>query len=67
MLRARNWRDMAGSEAVTRWDALASMGQLAQSLFRKLVPAPTLEGFDPDGRVKLLCIEADGELAGLCR
>ena len=63
--KAREWRDLTGIEAVTRWDALAQWASSPNPFFESWYLLPALEAFDPAGRIKLLCIEADGELAGL--
>lgn len=62
---ARDWRELAGVEQVTRWDALAQWASSANPFFESWYLLPALEALDPAGRVKLLCVEADGELAGL--
>jgi CelD/BcsL family acetyltransferase involved in cellulose biosynthesis len=62
---ARAWRNMAGVEEVTRWDALAQWASSPNPFFESWYLLPALEAFDPTGQVKLLCMEADGELAGL--
>ncbi|WEK47695.1 MAG: GNAT family N-acetyltransferase [Candidatus Andeanibacterium colombiense] len=62
---ARDWLELAGAEAVTRWDALAQWASTPNPFFESWYLLPALEAFDPAGRVTLLCVEADGELAGL--
>jgi len=62
---ARDWRELADAEAVTRWDALAQWASSPNPFCESWYLLPALEAFDPRGRVKLLCVEADGELAGL--
>ncbi|MBO9499473.1 MAG: GNAT family N-acetyltransferase [Novosphingobium sp.] len=62
---AREWRDLAAPGEVTRWDALAQWASTANPFFESWYLLPALEAFDPAGRVKLVCVEADGELAGL--
>ena len=62
---ARDWCQMASPEAITRWDALAQWASTANPFFESWYLLPALEVFDPAGQVRLLCVEADGELAGL--
>lgn len=56
---------MASVEAVLRWDALAQWASSPNPFFESWYLLPALETLDPDGRVKLLCVEVEGTLAGL--
>ncbi|HTN15921.1 MAG TPA: GNAT family N-acetyltransferase [Sphingomonadaceae bacterium] len=62
---AMDWREMASVEAVLRWDALAQWASSPNPFFESWYLLPALEALDPHGKVKLLCVEADGALAGL--
>ena len=47
------------------WDALAQWASEPNPFFESWYLLPSLENLDPQGRVRLLVLEADGQLAGL--
>lgn len=64
-LVARAWRTCEGAERTTAWDALAQWASEPNPFFESWFLLPALRAFDPDGRVLLLTLEADGQLVGL--
>lgn len=64
-MAVRDWRefDLPGQSA--RWDALAQWAVEPNPFFEAWFLLPALRGFDGSGRVRLMCLEADGELVGL--
>jgi CelD/BcsL family acetyltransferase involved in cellulose biosynthesis len=64
-LRARDWRDFERSDLIAAWDALAQWTVEPNPFFESWYLLPALRAFDPHGRVKLLVLEADGQIAGL--
>jgi CelD/BcsL family acetyltransferase involved in cellulose biosynthesis len=62
---ARDWRTMQTPAQITRWDALTQWAAQPNPFFESWFLLPALRSFDPDGRVSLLCLEVDGQLAGL--
>lgn len=61
--RAVPWLDMAGD--VAAWDALSQYATEPNPFFESWYLLPSLKAFDPDGAIRILRIEADGQLAGL--
>jgi CelD/BcsL family acetyltransferase involved in cellulose biosynthesis len=64
-LTARDWRDFDRVEAIVAWDALAQLAAEPNPFFESWYLLPALRGFDPQGAVRLLVLEADGQLVGL--
>ena len=64
-LRAAAWNTMDAPEARLAWDALADCASEPNPFHESWYLLAALRAFDPDGAVKLLRFEADGELAGL--
>ena len=64
-VRAVSWTTMDSPEARFAWDALAACAAEPNPFHESWYLLAALRAFDPDGRVKLLRFEADGELAGL--
>ncbi|MGB3167706.1 MAG: GNAT family N-acetyltransferase [Alteraurantiacibacter sp.] len=64
-LYARDWRDFTRSDRIARWDALARFATEPNPFYESWSLLPALKAFDPKGGVKLLTLEADGQLAGL--
>ncbi|MDL2352944.1 MAG: GNAT family N-acetyltransferase [Pseudomonadota bacterium] len=64
-IRAAGWTSMDSPEARLAWDALAACAAEPNPFHESWYLLSALRAFDPDGRVKLLRFEADGELAGL--
>jgi CelD/BcsL family acetyltransferase involved in cellulose biosynthesis len=64
-LKARDWRAMQTPAEVARWDALSEWATEPNPFHDSWYLLPALRGFDPAGKVALLCLEADGQLAGL--
>jgi len=59
------WREMTDNASITEWDALAQWAASPNPFFESWFLLPALEAFDPAGRVRLLRVTADGNLAGL--
>ena len=64
-IRAVSWAAMDSPEARFAWDALAACAAEPNPFHESWYLLAALRAFDPDGRVKLLRFEVDGELAGL--
>lgn len=64
-LVARRWSDCAGPEMVARWDALVARAAEPNPFFEPWFLLPALKALDRPGRVRLLCLEQDGEWLGL--
>jgi CelD/BcsL family acetyltransferase involved in cellulose biosynthesis len=64
-LEAREWRTLDRSAEIVRWDALAQWASEPNPFHESWYLLPALRAFDPEGDVKLLCLESDGQLAGL--
>ena len=64
-LVARDWRELTDPAMQGQWDALAEWAAEPNPFFESWYLLPALRGFDPHGRARLLCLEADGQLAGL--
>lgn len=64
-LTARPWRDCAGAEDVARWDALALRAGEPNPFFESWYLLPSLEALDPEGDVRLVVLERDGQWLGL--
>lgn len=64
-LRAYDWRDLASPESIARWDSLAQCASEPNPFHESWYLLPALRAFDPGGTAKLLCLEANGFLAGL--
>ncbi len=63
--RAVSWTVMDAPEARHAWQALAQCAAEPNPFHESWYLLPALRALDPQGRVKLLRIEIDGELAGL--
>lgn len=61
----RDWRVLEASAEVARWDALAEWAAEPNPFYESWFLLPSLRAFDPAGTVKLLCLEAGGQLAGI--
>jgi len=57
--------ELAAPDAAARWDALAGWASTPNPFYESWYLLPSLAALDPRGKVKLLCLEADGLLAGL--
>ncbi len=64
-ITAQDWRGFEAAEARHAWDALARCASEPNPFFESWYLLPALRALDPDGSVRLLCFEYDGELAGL--
>lgn len=64
-LTVRDWRELDRAEEIARWDALAQWPAEPNPFFESWYLLPSLRAFDPAGSVRLACLEADGELAGI--
>lgn len=62
---AHDWQSFDTPTQVARWDALAQWAGEPNPFFESWYLLPSLRALDPDRRVQLLCLEAEGELAGL--
>jgi CelD/BcsL family acetyltransferase involved in cellulose biosynthesis len=61
----REWCSLDTSAEIARWDALAQWASEPNPFHESWYLLPALRAFDPQGAVTLLCLEADGQLAGL--
>lgn len=61
----RDWRTWATPAAVAGWDSLAQRATEPNPFYESWSLLPALRAFDPAGDVKLLCLEACGDLVGL--
>ena len=61
----RDWRALDTPEQIARWDALAQWAAEPNPFHESWYLLPALRAFDPRGTVKLLCLEAGGQLAGV--
>lgn len=60
-----NWRSLEEPDLRHAWDALALCAAEPNPFFESWYLLPALRAFDPDGAVKILRFEQDGNLAGL--
>jgi len=61
----RPWREFERHGEIARWDALAQWAVEPNPFYESWYLLPSLRVFDAAGDVALLCLEADGQLAGL--
>jgi len=61
----RDWHELDCAAEVARWDALAQWASEPNPFHESWCLLPALRSFDPEGEVKLLCLEAAGQLAGV--
>ena len=61
----REWRDFEHPEEIARWDALAQWAAEPNPFFESWYLLPSLRAYDPGDSVRLACVEAEGQLAGL--
>ena len=64
-LEQRDWRSFEEQAEVVRWDALAQWAAEPNPFFESWYLLPSLRLLDPTGQVRLLCVEADGQLVGV--
>jgi CelD/BcsL family acetyltransferase involved in cellulose biosynthesis len=62
---AHGWRTFAQWGETARWDALAGWAAEPNPFHESGFLLAALRAFDPSGKVSLLCLEADGQLAGV--
>ena len=62
---ARGWRELAQAGETARWDALAQWAVEPNPFQESWFLLAALRAFDPGEEVSLLCLEADGQLAGV--
>jgi CelD/BcsL family acetyltransferase involved in cellulose biosynthesis len=62
---ARGWRDLEQAGETVQWDALAQWAAEPNPFHESWFLLAALRAFDPAGEVSLLCLEADGQLAGV--
>ncbi|WP_305096613.1 GNAT family N-acetyltransferase [Croceibacterium aestuarii] len=61
----REWEEFGGAEQQSRWDALAERAAEPNPFFESWYLLPSLRMFDPRRRVRLLCLESEGQLAAV--
>ena len=61
----RDWRALDNPAAMIRWDALAQWAAEPNPFYESWYLLSALRVFAPDGEIKLLCLEAGGQLAGV--
>jgi CelD/BcsL family acetyltransferase involved in cellulose biosynthesis len=59
------WPEMDSPEALLQWEALGRTAGSPNPFFESWFLLPALKAFDPEGRARLLRIEAGGHLLGL--
>ncbi|WP_231958760.1 GNAT family N-acetyltransferase [Altererythrobacter sp. B11] len=64
-LMAEDWRRFDSAAERTQWDALAQWAAEPNPFHESWYLLPALRALDTTGEVKLLCLTADGQLAGL--
>ena len=64
-VEAHDWRAFANPAQTARWDALAQWAAEPNPFHESWYLLAALRALDPQGEVKLLCLEAGGQLAGL--
>lgn len=64
-LHACDWRMLDCPDQIGRWDALAQWATEPNPFFESWYLLPSLRALDPEGSVTMLCLEVDGQLAGL--
>lgn len=64
-IRPVDWRIFEDPEARLAWDALTACASEPNPFFESWYLLPALRAHDPEGSVRLLRFECDGELAGL--
>lgn len=62
---ARTWHDLDRPDRITQWRALAKWATEPNPFYEDWFLLPSLRVFDPKAQVQLLCLEVDGQLAGL--
>src|SRR5690606_6454266 len=65
VLEERDWSSLDTPSEIARWDALAQWAAEPNPFNESWYLLPALRAFDPAGKVKLLCLEVAGQLAGL--
>ncbi len=61
----RDWRALEAPGEVARWDSLAQWAAEPNPFHESWYLLSALRALDPAGSVKLLCLEASGQLAGI--
>lgn len=61
----RRWDELGHGNHLAAWDALAQWASEPNPFFESWYMLPSLKALDPDGKVSLLVLEADGQFAGL--
>lgn len=64
-LVTRQWSDFDRADRIGRWDALAQWAVEPNPFYESWYLLPSLRALDPQYRVELLCLEVEGQLAGL--
>ena len=61
----RDWRALDTPAEVARWDSLAQWAAEPNPFHESWYLLSALRALDPDGAVKVLCLDASGQLAGI--
>ena len=64
-MRVREWQEMRNPAQIGRWQALAQCAIQPNPFYEHWFLLPSLAAHDGGGQVKLLCLEVDGQLAGM--
>lgn len=64
-LCARRWQDLQCPEQIGRWEALSQCTSQPNPFYEHWFLLPSLRALDPHGKVRILCLDVDGQLAGL--
>lgn len=64
-ITARNWHEIDRPDRIGQWRALAQWAAEPNPFYEDWFLLPSLRAFDPDAEVQILCLEVNGQLAGL--
>lgn len=64
-LRSYGWQEFDRKDRIAAWDALAQWAVEPNPFYESWFLLPSLSAFDPEGDVKLLVLEVDGQFAGM--
>ncbi len=64
-LHALDLQDLQSPQQEGRWQALAACAAQPNPFYEHWFLLPSLRTLDPQGKVSMLCLEVDGQLAGL--
>lgn len=65
ILHAHPWQEFDRKDRIAAWDALAQWAVEPNPFYESWFLLPSLSAFDPQGEVKLLVLEVNGQFAGM--